>query len=76
MPDWTKKFVKEIEEKEFKSDEEMMKVAIDISKFNVEHDTGGPFGCAIFETDKKTGNSKLFSTGANRVTALNNSTRK
>jgi tRNA(Arg) A34 adenosine deaminase TadA len=74
MPEWTHSFVDSIKDKEFDSDEEMMKVAIDLARFNVIEGTGGPFGCAIFETDKKSGKSKIFSVGANRVTTLNNST--
>lgn len=74
MPDWTKEFVESMKEKEFATDEEMMKVAIELSNRNVQEKTGGPFGCAIFETNKETGKSKIFSVGANRVTALNNST--
>lgn len=52
----------------------MMAVAVEISSMNVFHNTGGPFGCAIFERCKTTGICKLFTVGANRVTALNNST--
>lgn len=74
MPGWTKAFVDSMKDKEFTRDEDMMKVAIDLSNLNVKENTGGPFGCAIFETDKETGKSKLFSVGANRVTTLNNST--
>mmetsp|Transcript_118973 Transcript_118973/g.333235 ORF Transcript_118973/g.333235 Transcript_118973/m.333235 type:complete len:228 (-) Transcript_118973:36-719(-) len=73
MPNWTREFVA-LMDKEFTSDEEMMRVAIDLSKYNVIENTGGPFGCAIFETDTQTGKSKIFSVGVNRVTALNNST--
>lgn len=75
MPNWTREFVA-LMDKEFTSDEEMMRVAIDLSKYNVVENTGGPFGCAIFETDTQTGKSKIFSVGVNRVTALNNSTCK
>eukprot|EP00934_Nitzschia_sp_Nitz4_P005903 Nitzschia sp. Nitz4//scaffold77_size91520//37293//38154//NITZ4_004887-RA/size91520-processed-gene-0.30-mRNA-1//1//CDS//3329557982//5893//frame0 len=74
LPQWTKDYVKKMEEKEFTTDEEMMTVAVELSKHNVIEETGGPFGCAIFETDKETGKSKLYSVGANRVTTLNNST--
>lgn len=52
----------------------MMDVAIDIARKNVEYETGGPFGTAIYERCKQTGATKLVSVGANRVTALNNST--
>jgi tRNA(Arg) A34 adenosine deaminase TadA len=51
-----------------------MLVAIEISRRNVAQNTGGPFGCAIFEKDTTTGKCKLFSVGANRVVPLNNST--
>lgn len=74
MPEWTDSYVKMLKNKEYTTDEEMMKVAIDLSRHNVNEGTGGPFGCAIFETDKKSGKSKIFSVGANRVTTLNNST--
>jgi tRNA(Arg) A34 adenosine deaminase TadA len=51
----------------------MMKLAIDISARNVKEDTGGPFGCAIFE--RHADNSiTLVSIGMNRVVALGNST--
>lgn len=74
MPEWTNSFLQSLKDKEFTTDEEMMKVAIDLAKYNVIENTGGPFGCAIFETDKATGKSKIFSVGVNRVTTLNNST--
>jgi tRNA(Arg) A34 adenosine deaminase TadA len=61
-------------EKEYSSEEEMVAVAVDISSQNIAHNTGGPFGCAIFERCTETGKSRLFSVGANRVMALNNST--
>lgn len=74
LPGWLYKYQASLKDKEFKSDEEMMDVAIEIAAKNVEHDTGGPFGTAIFERCKQTGSTKLVSVGANRVTALNNST--
>jgi tRNA(Arg) A34 adenosine deaminase TadA len=60
--------------KEYGSEEEMMKVAIHISAQNVATGDGGPFGCAIFERNKATGKSRVFSVGANRVVPLLNST--
>jgi tRNA(Arg) A34 adenosine deaminase TadA len=74
LPAWLSKFYDSLAKKEFRTDEEMMTVAVEISAKNVEYETGGPFGCAIFERCKSTGISKLFAVGANRVTALNNST--
>jgi len=74
LPLWLYKYEASLKDKEFKTDEEMMEVAIEISAKNVEHDTGGPFGTAIYERCKQTGTTKLVAVGANRVTALNNST--
>jgi tRNA(Arg) A34 adenosine deaminase TadA len=74
LPLWLEKYEWSLRNKEFLTDEEMMQVAIEISKQNVAHQTGGPFGCAIFEKDHTTGIAKLLSVGANRVTVLNNST--
>jgi tRNA(Arg) A34 adenosine deaminase TadA len=74
IPEWARKYRNSFDEKSFTSDEEMMNVAIELSKRNVAHNTGGPFGCAIFEKDKTTGRSRLFSVGTNRVVSLNNST--
>ena len=74
LPQWAIEYYDELKDKEFKTDEEMMEVAIELSKRNVENDTGGPFGCAIYERNVQTKISKLFSVGVNRVVALNNST--
>ena len=35
--------------KEYRSDDEMMSLAVSLSDANVEAGTGGPFGAAIFE---------------------------
>jgi tRNA(Arg) A34 adenosine deaminase TadA len=74
LPDWLAGYEKELQDKEFTTDEEMMAIAIELSAKNVAANTGGPFGCAIFEKDVATGKSKLFSCGLNRVVPLNNST--
>ena len=74
LPPWLHTYYESLKDKEFETDEEMMAVAVEISSKNTFHSTGGPFGCAIFERNKTTGNVKLFTVGANRVTALNNST--
>lgn len=42
---------------------ERIRLAVDLSRLNVEHDTGGPFGAAVFERDS----GKLVSVGVNRV---------
>ena len=52
------------------SDDDRMRVAIRMSRENVTHGTGGPFGAAIFE--RKTG--KLVAVGMNSVVRLHNCT--
>lgn len=61
-------------EKEYKTDQERMAVAIYLAATNVAKGTGGPFGTAIFERNVKTGITKLFAVGVNRVVPLSNST--
>jgi tRNA(Arg) A34 adenosine deaminase TadA len=73
LPPWLWEYYNGLSDETFESDEAMMAVAVEISKRNVEHATGGPFGCAIFERTIG-GTTKLFAVGANRVTTLNNST--
>jgi tRNA(Arg) A34 adenosine deaminase TadA len=46
-----------------------MRVAIDCARRNVLHETGGPFGAAIFEAES----GRLVAVGVNRVVPLNNS---
>lgn len=72
LPDWAQD--KSFYEEEYKTDEDKMALAIKLAATNVEKQTGGPFGCAIFEHDKDTNKSKLVSVGMNRVVTLGNST--
>lgn len=51
-----------------------MAVAVELSKRNVDEETGGPFGTAIFKVDKTSGDGSLYSVGCNRVVTLSNST--
>ena len=55
-----------------KTDEEKMKIAIEVSKQSVIRKTGGPFGCAIFQISEDEKSSKLFCLGSNLVTSANN----
>ncbi len=59
--DWDRPYV---------SDEERMRLAIAVSRENVERDTGGPFGAAVFERVS----GRLVSVGMNSVVRLNNCT--
>ena len=74
LPKWLSQLYNSKKEIEFLTDQDMVSLAVEISAKNVSEGTGGPFGCAIYERDKKTGKVKLFSVGANRVVPLNNST--
>jgi tRNA(Arg) A34 adenosine deaminase TadA len=66
-PAWIETFVDW--EKQFKTDEDKMFLAINLSLENVKQKTGGPFGAAIFEAET----GKLLSVGTNQVVRLNHS---
>jgi tRNA(Arg) A34 adenosine deaminase TadA len=53
----------------YESDDERMAVALECARENVERQTGGPFGAAIFESDS----GRLVAAGVNLVVPLNNS---
>ena len=55
-----------------KTDEEKMKIAIEVSRQSVLRKTGGPFGCAIFQQSDDGTSSELFCLGSNLVTSANN----
>jgi tRNA(Arg) A34 adenosine deaminase TadA len=57
-------------ERTYTSDEEKMRLAIDLSRENVERGTGGPFGAAIVAIDS----GRLVAVGVNSVVRLNNCT--
>lgn len=44
LPDWAVAYYDSLEGRVFESEEEMMKVAVELSKRNVDAQTGGPFG--------------------------------
>ena len=46
----------------YPSDEDKINLAIELSRLNVEHRSGGPFGSAIFDA-----NDRVISVGVNRV---------
>ncbi len=54
----------------YNSDEERMRLAIALSLENVERNTGGPFGAAIFEGET----GRLVAVGMNSVVRLHNCT--
>lgn len=54
----------------YRSDEERMRLAIQLARTNVERGSGGPFGAAVFEAES----GRLVSVGVNSVVRLNNCT--
>lgn len=72
LPDWINDPI--YYSRDYETDEDRMSLAIEFSARNVAEGTGGPFGCAIFECNTKTGKAKLLSAGVNQVVTLGNST--
>lgn len=69
LPDWIKDLQPDLQ-RSYPSDDEKMRLAIDLAVRNVREQTGGPFGAAIFDSDS----GQVVSVGVNRVVPLNNST--
>jgi tRNA(Arg) A34 adenosine deaminase TadA len=67
-PEWVSRIVDW--DRAYPTDEERMRLAIEISRQNVLRGTGGPFGAAIFESRS----GLLLSVGMNSVVRLNNCT--
>ncbi|MBA2687302.1 MAG: nucleoside deaminase [Gemmatimonadaceae bacterium] len=65
-PDWVDSVVDWT--RTYDSDEDRMRLAIAVSRANVERETGGPFGSAIFEIES----GRLVAVGMNSVVRLNN----
>jgi tRNA(Arg) A34 adenosine deaminase TadA len=64
LPDWIAAFPQS-QPATYPTIEDRMRLAIELSRLNVEHRTGGPFGAAIFDNQ----NGKLISVGVNVVIA-------
>jgi tRNA(Arg) A34 adenosine deaminase TadA len=67
-PDWVASVVNW--NRRYSSDEERMRLAIDVARENVTRGSGGPFGAAIFEADS----GRLVAVGMNSVVRYNNCT--
>jgi len=65
-PDWVHRVVDW--DHVFGDDEEKMRLAITLARENVERDTGGPFGAAVYEA----ASGKLVAVGMNSVVRLGN----
>jgi tRNA(Arg) A34 adenosine deaminase TadA len=67
-PEWVDAVVEW--DRRYGSDEDRMRLAIALARANVERETGGPFGAAIFERDT----GRLVAVGMNSVVRLQNCT--
>jgi tRNA(Arg) A34 adenosine deaminase TadA len=65
LPDWVEDTLSE-EDGIYPAVEDRVRLAIEVSRSNIRHGTGGPFGAAIFE--RETG--QLLACGVNLVTSL------
>ena len=63
LPSWTESFLPETGEV-FRSVEDRMRLVVELSRQNVEHQTGGPFGAAVFDSE-----GRLVAPGMNLVVA-------
>lgn len=68
LPDWVLNEYPACKTCTYPSDEDKMAVAVELSKRNVDENTGGPFGSAVFD-----GEDRLVGVGVNRVVPLQNS---
>jgi tRNA(Arg) A34 adenosine deaminase TadA len=68
LPEWVASAVDF--ERGYGSDEEKMRLAVELSRQNVLRGTGGPFGAAVFER----GTGRVVGVGVNSVVRLNNCT--
>ena len=69
LPGWVEEFLAE-PETVYADIEERMRLVIELSRLNIDHDTGGPFGAGIFDLSTH----RLVAPGVNLVTTSNLST--
>jgi tRNA(Arg) A34 adenosine deaminase TadA len=67
LPPWAA--AREEDHRRYATDEERMRLVVEIAAANVAQGTGGPFGAAVFESES----GRLVSLGVNSVVRLQNS---
>jgi tRNA(Arg) A34 adenosine deaminase TadA len=67
MPDWVEQVVDW--NARYRSDDDRMRLAVELARQNVLRGSGGPFGAGVFEAN----GGRLVAAGVNSVTRLNNS---
>lgn len=66
LPDWVGEFVSE-SDRVYPTEEDRVRLAIELSRLNVVHGTGGPFGAGVFDLST----NRLIAPGVNLVTTSN-----
>lgn len=66
LPEWVDGFLRD-PDKVYPTEEERMRLVIELARLNVEKGTGGPFGAAIFDMES----DRLIAPGVNLVEAVN-----
>jgi tRNA(Arg) A34 adenosine deaminase TadA len=69
LPDWVEEFVSD-SDRDYPTEEDRMRLVIELSRLNVVYGTGGPFGAGIFDLST----NRLVAPGVNLVTTTNLST--
>jgi tRNA(Arg) A34 adenosine deaminase TadA len=69
LPSWVEEFVSE-SDRSYPTEEDRMRLVIELSRLNEVHGTGGPFGAGIFDLST----NRLVAPGVNLVTTTNLST--
>lgn len=67
LPDWAQSLLIKSKESSYQQIEARMRLAIEVAQQNITHQTGGPFGAVIFDTN----NYQLISIGMNLVVPSN-----
>jgi tRNA(Arg) A34 adenosine deaminase TadA len=62
LPDWVEELIPD-QTRSYQTDEDRMRLVVELSRLNVERGTGGPFGAAVFERDR----GRLLAPGMNLV---------
>jgi hypothetical protein len=66
LPEWVEELISD-PDREYPTEEDRMRLAIELSRQNVERGTGRPFGAAVFDLST----DRLVAPGVNLVTATN-----
>ena len=66
LPGWVEEALSN-PDREYSTEEDRMRLVIELSRSNVDHDTGGPFGAGIFDLST----NRLIAPGVNLVATTN-----